>query len=144
MREKMSTSEPAKKSRLLKLALMGLGILCFGIAAFIAWGALENYVFAERIHLLTNENRLQLGMTQDEVENIFGVKPEDRKAPDPNLAAMWPPRPHDGVMRYTEMGDREGTYVNYSGWFRGLIVTSQHHIHVTYDGNGKVKRWQRL
>jgi hypothetical protein len=106
----MSTSEPAKKSRLLKLALLGVGILFLGIATFFAWGALEQYVFAEQIHLLTSEKNLHVGMTQEEVENIFGVKPEDRKATDPNVAAMWPPRPHDGVMRYTEMGDREGTY----------------------------------
>ena len=102
----MSMSEPARKFRLLKFALLGVGILFFGIAAFFAWGVLENYVFAERIHLLTSEKNLQVGMTQEEVENIFGVKAEDRKAPDPNLGGMWPPQPHDGVMRYTEMRDR--------------------------------------
>jgi hypothetical protein len=83
-------------------------------------------------------------MTQEEVENIFGVKPGDRKPPDPDLAGTWPPKPHDGVNRYSESSDRNGTYVNYSGWYRGLIVTSQHHIHVTYDRDGKVKEWERL
>ena len=83
-------------------------------------------------------------MTQEEVENIFGVKPGDRKPPDPDLAGTWLPKPHDGVNRYSESSDRNGTYVNYSGWYRGLIVTSQHHIHVTYDRDGKVKEWERL
>jgi hypothetical protein len=131
------------KRPLLRVALVGIGLLVFGTAVFFGWTALETYVFAERIHLLTSEKKLRVGMTQEEVENLFGIKAEDRKAPDPNLAATFPPKPHDGVIRYREDRDRNGIYMNYSGWYRGLIVTSQHHVEVSYDPSGRVKEWQR-
>ncbi len=139
----MSTPEATPKRLWLKLTLFGVGIVILGTAAFFGWTAVEKHVLAQRIHLLASESQLRVGMTQVEVENTFGVRPENRKAPDPSLPAMWPPRPHDGVMRYSEDRDRNGTYINYSEWYRGLIVTSQHHIHVTYV-DGKVKTWQRL
>jgi hypothetical protein len=125
---------PATKSRLLKLALVGAGVVLLGAAGVIAWGALETYVFAERIHLLTSENRLQVGMTQEEVEDLLGVKPEDGQSPER----------HDGVRRDSEIKHRNGVFVNYSEWYHGLIVTSQHHLHVRYDRAGKLKAWQRL
>ena len=140
----MSGPGTTRKGPLVKVALVAFGVLIFGTAVFLGWTALETYVFAERIHLLTSEKKLQVGMTQEEVENLFGVRPDDRKAPDPDFAATFPPEPHDGVKRYTEASDRNGTYVNYSAWYRGLIVTSQHHVHVTYDRDGKVKKWKRL
>jgi hypothetical protein len=65
-------------------------------------------------------------MTQEEVENIFGVKPEDRKAPDPNLGGMWPPRPHDGVMRYTGNRRAKGTHIGAEKgptWGKGKSVS---------------------
>jgi hypothetical protein len=140
----MSIVPTAQKRPLLRIALFALGFLLLATAAFYGWMALETYVLAERIHLLTSEQKLQVGMTQEEVENLFAVRPEDRTTPDPAFAATFPPKPHDGVKRYSESSDRNGTYVNYSGWYRGLIVTSQHHIHVTYDRDGKVKAWKRL
>jgi hypothetical protein len=80
--------------------------------AFLGWMALETYVLSQRIHLLTSELRLRVGMTQNEVEDLLGVKPEDRKAPDPDLAGAWPPRKHEGIKRFSEARDGNGTYVN--------------------------------
>jgi hypothetical protein len=140
----MSNVATAPKRPLFSVALFAVVLLLLATGAYFGLVALETYVLAERIHLLTSAKKLQVGMTQEAVENLFGVEPEDRKAPDPGFAGTFPPKPHDGVKRYSEDSDRNGTYVNYSGWYRGVLVTSQHHIQVTYDRDGKVKEWKRL
>jgi len=127
----------------LKPILWGVAIV--GVIAILFWSgvALETYVLSQRIHLLTSAEKLQVGMTQQEVEDLFGVKPEGRKAQEGVSIVV--PIPHEGVKRYTEMKDDDpkgNTYIRYSAWYHGFLVTSQHVVAVTYEGNGKLKQWQ--
>jgi hypothetical protein len=137
----MSTTASAQKSPLIKLVLLGVGIVALGFVVFFGWTAVETYVLSQRIHIYQCETSLRVGMPQKEVEDLFGVKPEDRKPPDVGGTLL--PLMHDGVKRYREMGDETDTIINYTEWYNGLIVTSQHHMIVTYDRDGKVKRWRR-
>ena len=137
----MSSNATPPKRPWLRLILVGVAIVGLAFVAFFAWTAVETYVFAQQIHLLSSTKNLQNGMTQEEVEDIFGVKPEDRKAP--KMGGFVGPEFHEGVKRYTQSSDgvTGDTYVNYTGWYQGLIVTSQHHVEVIYDKSGKLKKW---
>jgi hypothetical protein len=142
-RENVTTPDSAPRRRWLKPLLWGLAIV--GVVALLFWSgvALETYVLSQRMPLLASVEKLQVGMTQQEVEDLFGVKPEDRKAPERGRIVV--PMPHEGVKRYTEMKDDDpdgNTYIRYSAWYHGFLVTSQHVVSVTYDGNGKLKQWQ--
>ena len=75
----MSNAAPAPKRPCYRSSLFALAFLVLATGVFFGWIALETYVFAERIHLLTSEKRLKAGMTQEEVENLFELKPEDRE-----------------------------------------------------------------
>jgi hypothetical protein len=136
-----SPGTPPKKRPLLRVALFGVGLFLLGTAVFFGWVALETYVFAERIRLVASKEKLRVGMTQEEVEDLFGLRPEDRKAPDPGIGSTSPHKPNDGVFRFMEDRDRQGIHVHYVQYYRGLLVTSSHHLIVIYDPSGKLKEW---
>lgn len=130
-----------KKAGWRRYTLPSLVGFVFLVVAFFACVAIETHLFAQRLHLRASEKSLRTGMTQQEVEDLLAVKLEDRKTPDVNRGVL--PQPHAGVIRYTEMSFGEGTVVNYTEWYQGLLVTSQHHLCVTYDKDGRVKKWDR-
>jgi hypothetical protein len=139
----MATADPAPKRRWLKPLVWGIALLIV-VPTALFWGgvAVETYVLSQRIPLLTNAKKLEVGMTQADVEDLFGVKPEDRKPPA--MGRFVTPEYHEGVKRYTESrddGPDGNSYVNYSGWYNGMFVTSQHHVSATYDSDGKLKKW---
>jgi hypothetical protein len=87
---------------------------------FPFWVALETYVLSQQVRLLTARQDLRPGMTQAEVESLLGAAPDE-----------------------STKGDGEGArQVRYTEVYRGLLVTSSHHLWVTYDGGGKLKSWQ--
>jgi hypothetical protein len=113
----MSADMPETPSRWLIWAAVGAVVLI--VLFFPFWVALETYVLSQNVHLLTAQQELRAGMTQAEVEKLLGATPDEASFRD-----------SDGAMhvRYTEV-------------YRGLLVTSSHHLGVTYDGTGKLKSW---
>ena len=134
----MSSAESPPRRHWPRLLFLVVGVIALGFVLLLSWMELEKRVFRERILLFTAEKTLRVGMTRDEVEKHFGVDPGAPIGNPMNLT------PHEEVKADIELVDGMGNkYVRYTAWYRGLAITSQRHVEVTYDPSGTLKEWKR-
>ena len=138
----MSNTNPQPRRRWRRLALVLLGLLAFSVAMIFGTIALETYAISQKIHLLVSAQNLRAGMTRTEVEKILGTvpgqEPKELVADEKGIVTI-SLTPHDEIKADLQLTDGKGSKtVRYTAWYCGVTVTSQHHVRVIYDGDGKV------